>query len=266
MTNMEKSMLTIVSVVNGRWLMGLVCFVLLMLFLGAYTSSVRGFGSEAAIPSMNESGIRAGNLAYGEDAADPINGDDPVTVMFFGDSITAGYGLEEGQAFPSLISMKADSMGWSVDVIDAGVSGETTAGGLSRINWVLQREVDIFVLELGGNDGLRGINPDNIKENLHGILSTVRSVYPGAVILLTGMEAPPNMGEAYTSRFRQVYRDLADEHQVLFMPFILEGVAGNPALNQPDGIHPTAAGHRVIAENLWAILQPVLAKMHSAAE
>ena len=182
------------------------------------------------------------------------------TILFFGDSITAGYGLTEEQAFPAIIQQKIDSLGLNYKVINSGLSGETTAGGLRRIDWVLQQHVDIFVLELGGNDGLRGIDPLNSKQNLQGIMDKVRETYPEADILLTGMEAPPNMGQTYTSRFREIYTELRNENEVSFMPFILEGVAGDPDLNQSDGIHPTEAGHRVVADDLWEYLRPMLSE------
>jgi len=180
------------------------------------------------------------------------------TILIFGDSITAGHGLDPDQAFPARIQEKADSLGWDVDVVNAGVSGETSAGGVRRIDWVLQRKIDVFVLEIGGNDGLRGIDPDVTKNNLQKIMDRVRSVYPNAKIILTGMEAPPNLGERYTSRFREIFRELSEENEVIFMPFILEDVGGDPELNQSDGIHPTVEGHRIIAENLWKYVEPVL--------
>lgn len=187
-----------------------------------------------------------------------LSAQDQETILFFGDSITAGYGLTEEQAFPAVIQQKIDSLGLNYNVINSGLSGETTAGGLRRIDWVLQQHVDIFVLELGGNDGLRGIDPLNSKQNLQGIIDKVRETYPDADILLTGMEAPPNMGQTYTSRFREIYTELSNENDVSFMPFILEGVAGDPDLNQSDGIHPTEAGHRVVADDLWEYLRPLL--------
>ncbi len=179
-------------------------------------------------------------------------------ILIFGDSIAAGYGLEEDFAFPAIIQQKIDSLGMNHNVVNAGLSGETSAGGLRRIDWVLQQHVDVFVLELGGNDGLRGIDPENTKQNLQGIIDKVAEQYPQADIILTGMEAPPNMGEQYTSRFRQIFYTLAEENDVIFMPFVLEDVAGDPELNQADGIHPTEEGHRVIAENLWEYLKGVL--------
>ena len=189
-----------------------------------------------------------------------LNAQDSQTILFFGDSITAGYGLTEEEAFPAIIQQKIDSLGLNYNVVNSGLSGETTAGGLRRIDWVLQQHVDLFVLELGGNDGLRGIDPENSKQNLQGIINKVSETYPDAKILLTGMEAPPNMGQTYTSQFRDIYRELSTANNVEFMPFILEGVAGSPVLNQPDGIHPTAKGHRVVADDLWEYLRPMLSE------
>jgi acyl-CoA thioesterase-1 len=187
-----------------------------------------------------------------------LNAQDQKTILFFGDSITAGYGLTEEEAFPAVIQEKIDSLGLNYNVVNSGLSGETTAGGLRRIDWVLQQHVDLFVLELGGNDGLRGIDPESSKQNLQGIIDKVEDVYPNAKILLTGMEAPPNMGQTYTGRFREIYAELHSENDVEFMPFILETVAGDPKLNQPDGIHPTAEGHRLVADDLWEYLRPML--------
>ena len=183
---------------------------------------------------------------------------DKETILFFGDSITAGYGLDEGRAFPALIQQRIDSLGLQYEVINSGLSGETSAGGLRRIDWVLQQHVDIFVLELGGNDGLRGIDPQSTLRNLQGIMDRVKATYPDATIILTGMESPPNMGESYTSEFRSIYGELAEANDVIFLPFILEGVAGDPDLNLPDGIHPTAEGHRILADNVWEVLRPEL--------
>lgn len=180
------------------------------------------------------------------------------TILFFGDSLTAGYGLDEEQAFPALISEKIESAGLNYRVINSGSSGETSAGGLRRIDWVLQQPVDVFVLGLGGNDGLRGIDPDFTKENLQGIMDKVRERYPDVVILLAGMEAPPNLGESYTHRFREIFRELEQENGLHFMPFLLGDVAGDPDLNQPDGIHPTAEGHQMIADEMWPYLEPLI--------
>lgn len=191
-------------------------------------------------------------------AAEP---EESLRVVIFGDSITAGYGLDDRDAFPALIQAKVAKEGWSqVQIINAGLSGETSAGGLRRIDWMLRRPMDIFVLELGGNDGLRGLDPEVTRENLGGIIEKVRAADAETRILLTGMEAPPNMGEAYINQFRSIYPKLAEEYDVAFMPFILEEVGGNPELNQSDGIHPTAEGHQIIAENLWEYLRPLIAE------
>jgi len=190
--------------------------------------------------------------------AEVTDHNDPRRVIIFGDSITAGYGLDQDQAFPAILQEKVEELDLDVEVINAGVSGETSAGGLRRIDWVLQRELDVFVLELGGNDGLRGIDPEVTKQNLQQIMDKVWASYPDSRIILAGMEAPPNMGDSYTSRFRQIFSELAESNNVIFMPFILEDVGGEPELNQSDGIHPTAEGHEIIAENLWEYLRPVL--------
>jgi len=185
---------------------------------------------------------------------------DAKTILFFGDSLTAGYGLELSQAFPALIQQKIDSLGLNFKVVNAGLSGETTASGKNRVAWVLKQKVDIFVLELGGNDGLRGIDPNETKANLQQIIDTVKEKYPQATIMMTGMEAPPNMGEAYTSKFRNIFKNLADNNKVGFIPFFqfLGKVAGNSKLNLPDGIHPTAAGHKIVANNLWKVLEDIV--------
>lgn len=179
------------------------------------------------------------------------------TIIVFGDSIAAGYGLDSDQAFPAFIQEKVDDSGLNYRVINAGLSGETSAGGLRRVDWILQRQADIFILELGGNDGLRGIDPDLTKQNLRGIMQKVRSANPEVKILLAGMEAPPNMGDTYTNHFREIFKKLSEEADV-FMPFILEDVAGISELNLPDGIHPTEEGHKIIANNLWEYLRPML--------
>lgn len=182
------------------------------------------------------------------------------TILFFGDSITAGYGIDSENAFPALIQSKLDSLNYNYRAVNAGLSGETSAGGLRRVEWVLQQSVDIFVLELGGNDGLRGVDPADTKSNLQGIIEIVQEKNPNITVILTGMEAPPNMGQDYTDAFRQVYIDLDQENEVQFIPFILEGVAGNPELNLPDGIHPTEEGHEIVADLIWDTLYPLLQK------
>ena len=180
------------------------------------------------------------------------------TILFFGDSITAGYGLDEEQAFPALIQQKIDSLGAEHNVVNAGLSGETTAGGARRVDWILRQEIDIFVLGLGGNDGLRGIDPANTKENIETIISKVKAKNSEIEIVLAGMEAPPNLGDQYTERFRKLFSDVAEQHELTFIPFLLEDVAGIRELNQPDGIHPTAEGQQIIADNIWEYLKPML--------
>ena len=183
------------------------------------------------------------------------------TILFLGNSLSAGYGLDPELAFPALIQQKIDSLKWNFQVINAGLSGETSAGGLRRVDWLLQRRIDVLVLELGGNDGLRGIALDLTKKNLQTIIARVKSKYPAARIVIAGMQVPPNLGPEYTTRFRALYPELAKAHRALLIPFLLEGVGGVPHLNLPDGIHPTAAGHRIVARNVWKILLPLLKTM-----
>lgn len=181
-------------------------------------------------------------------------------ILFFGNSLTAGYGLDDpSAAFPGLIQQKIDSLGYNYKVVNAGLSGETTAGGNNRIDWVLERQrVDIFVLELGANDGLRGIDPAETKKNLGEMIDKVRSAYPDARIILAGMMVPPSMGNEYSVRFTRVFPEVAEEKDVELIPFLLENVAGERALNQGDGIHPTAEGQKILAENVWEVLEDVI--------
>lgn len=186
------------------------------------------------------------------------NGELGKAIIFFGDSLTAGYGLDPAQAFPAVIQEKITERGWNFHIVNAGVSGETTAGGLRRIEWVLQRPIDVFVLELGANDGLRGLPVEEAKGNLQAIIDRVKKKYPQVKIILVGMQIPTNLGREYTSRFRAIFPELAEKNSAVLIPFLLEGVSGIPELNLPDGIHPTAAGHKVVAENVWKVLEPVL--------
>ena len=180
------------------------------------------------------------------------------TIVFFGNSITAGYGLEPTQAFPAIIQRRLDSLNLPYKVVNAGVSGETSSGGNSRIDWILEQPVDIFVLELGGNDGLRGIPASETRTNLQSIINKVKTKYPSAKILVAGMQMPPNMGAQYTTDFRNIFPDLAKKNNSILIPFILEGVGGEARLNQDDGIHPTDEGHRIVAETVWERLEPIL--------
>lgn len=181
------------------------------------------------------------------------------TILFFGNSLTAGYGLDDpSEAFPSVIQQKLDSLNLPYKAVNAGLSGETTAGGLSRINWLLKQKIDVFVLELGANDGLRGIPVSETKKNLQSILDTVKARFPEAKQILLGMKVPPNMGETYASDFGKIFPELARENAIAMVPFMLEGVAGNPALNLKDGIHPTAEGYKIVADNVWEVLSDEL--------
>ena len=177
-------------------------------------------------------------------------------IVFLGDSLTAGFGLGEEDHVTSLIQSRMDAAGYRYEVVNRGVSGDTSAGGLSRLEWSLEGDVDVLVVELGGNDGLRGLPPAQLKRNLNEIITRAKS--REITVVLTGMEAPPSYGQAYTSEFRQVYRDLARDHDVVFVPFWLEGVAGIPSLNQRDQIHPNGAGNRIIEQMLWRALEPLL--------
>lgn len=185
------------------------------------------------------------------------------TVLFFGDSLTAGYGLGPAQAFPALIQAKITARGWDFHVINAGLSGETTAGGLRRIDWVLQHPIAILVLALGANDGLRGLPRADAKRNLQAIIDRTRHKYPQVKIVLAGMQVPTNLGREYAAGFHTMFPDLAAANAATLMPFLLEGVGGIPALNLPDGIHPNPAGHKIIAENLWQVLEPILQSLQA---
>ena len=178
-------------------------------------------------------------------------------IVFLGDSLTAGLGLDLDQSVPSLKQASLEARGYPHQVVNAGVSGDTSAGGLSRLDWSLEGDVEVLVVELGANDGLRGLPVPAMKRNLDEIITRAKA--RGITVLLTGMEAPPNFGPAYTAEFRQVFRDLAEAHQVELVPFFLDGVAGIPALNLPDGIHPNPEGARIIHANLWRALEPLLA-------
>lgn len=179
-------------------------------------------------------------------------------IVFFGNSLSAGYGIDPTEAFPAVIQEKIDSLKLPYKVINAGLSGETTSGGKERVDWILQQPVAVFVLELGGNDGLRGIPVSETVKNLQAIIDRVKAKYPEAKILLAGMQVPPNMGSKYANEFKGVYQQLADKNNTALVPFLLEGVGGIPDLNQPDGIHPTAKGAKIVADNVWQVLKGML--------
>lgn len=181
------------------------------------------------------------------------------TILFFGDSLTAGYGLEDSNdAYPAIIQTKIDSLNLDYTVINSGLSGETTSGGLNRIDWVLNQSIDVFILELGGNDGLRGISLSETRANLQIIIDKVKLKYPEAVIILAGMQLPPNLGPKYTLEFRTIFKDLAEKNSIALIPFLLKDVGGVPELNLADGIHPNVDGQKIVANNVWEVLSKFL--------
>ena len=186
--------------------------------------------------------------------------DNNKVIVFFGDSLTAGYGLETKEAFPAVIQQIVDSLNLNYTVVNAGLSGETTASGRNRLDWVLNQKADVFILELGANDGLRGIPLNETRQNLQEIVDSVREKNPDTVIILAGMQIPPNMGQEYTTEFRRIFPELAEKNETLIIPFLLDKVAGIPELNQEDGIHPTVEGQKIVANNVWEVLEPVLTK------
>jgi len=183
---------------------------------------------------------------------------DPKTIIFFGDSLAAGYGLFKEQAFPALIEKELKVNGHNIKVVNAGLSGETTAGGLSRIDWILKQKVDIFVLELGSNDALRGLPLAQTKENLQGIINKVKAKSPEAKIIIAGMMAPPNLGENYVTEFKEIFPALAKKNDAVLIPFLLDGVAGDESLNLADGIHPNVEGHKLVAKHVIGFINKLL--------
>lgn len=196
--------------------------------------------------------VNENQVAQTFDVVDKITANDTrAVILFFGDSITAGYGIDEREAFPALIQQRLDSLELPWRVVNAGLSGETSAGGLRRIDWLLQQPVDLLVLELGGNDGLRGVSPIDTRLNLEDIIDRTRAKYSDVRIILAGMQIPPNLGPDYAAAFADVYPSVARSKQVELIPFILEGVGGIANLNLPDGVHPTVEGHKIVAETVW---------------
>ena len=182
----------------------------------------------------------------------------PRIILFLGDSITAGFGLDPSEAFPALIQQKINARRWNFQVVNAGQSGDTSAGGLGRLDWLLKNRIDVLVLELGANDGLRGLPVEMTRKNLQAIIERTKRKYPEAKVILAGMKVPPNMGGDYGRKFETVFADLAKKNNAPLIPFILEGVGGVSELNLADGIHPTAKGQEMVAANVWKVLEPVL--------
>ena len=239
-----------------------ISLVLALLFAAACGGTDSGAGSEnesergsalsgpGAKSETDDSTLGAASSARAERDA-------PV-IVFLGTSITAGYGLEESQAYPALIQDRIDEAGLDYRVINAGVSGDTSAGGLRRLAWLLRLPVSVLVLELGANDMLRGQDVEQLRANLETILEQTRETHPGVGLVVAGMRAAPNLGLEYGTRFDAVYPALASSHDAALIPFLLEDVAARRHLNQADGIHPTAEGHVLIAERVWKTLEPVL--------
>jgi acyl-CoA thioesterase-1 len=188
------------------------------------------------------------------------------SILFLGTSLTAGYGLDPEQAYPALIQKKIDSAGFDYRVINAGVSGETSAGALRRVDWLLQQPVSVLVVETGANDGLRGLSPDSLRSNIQAIFDRARRLQPSAQLVLLGMQVPPNYGRSYSQQFRSLYPEVAESNGAVLVPFLLEEVGGVNALNQPDGVHPTAEGQRRMAETVWRVLEPVLRNSERAGK
>lgn len=192
-------------------------------------------------------------------AEEPADANDTVKrIVILGDSITAGYGLDPSEAYPALIQQKITASGFPFTLANAGVSGDTTAGGLRRVAWAMGQGADVLIIALGGNDGLRGISPEETKKNLLGIIAAARGRHPGINVLLAGMQMPDNMGPEFTARFKAVFPEVAKESGATLIPYLLEGIGGDESLNQPDGIHPTAEGQEKVAENVWEILRAVI--------
>ena len=222
-------------------------------------TAIAGCGRDArtaAEPAAPVSSPSAAKPAPAPKAARP-------RIVFLGDSITAGLGLSMEMSYPSLIGARLEAEGFQYDIVNAGVSGDTSAGGLRRLDWALEGDVKVLVLALGGNDGLRGLPPSDLKKNLAAAIEKTQA--SGVAVILAGMEAPPNNGPEYTEQFRRVYGELAKQYRVRFVPFLLQGVAGESALNQADGIHPNARGAKMVADLVWSELAPLVARPNSEA-
>ncbi|WP_423998471.1 arylesterase [Maribacter sp. IgM3_T14_3] len=219
-------------------------FLLVLLFVGC---------GESTEKKKSDTQTEAVSSVEKED----ISADDSV-ILFYGNSLTAAYGLDTKEGFPNRIQQRLDSLGLDYKVINSGLSGETTSGGLNRLDWVLNQPVDIFVLELGANDGLRGIPITESMNNLQEMIDMVKGKNSETQIILAGMQIPPNMGADYASQFKMMYPALAESNNILLIPFLLEGVAGIPKLNLEDGIHPTEEGQRIVTENVWEILKTIV--------
>jgi acyl-CoA thioesterase-1 len=223
------------------------------------TSLVGALIAGCSAEEANEQPVGA-NQGSAVVARSPVVVDDRPVVLFLGTSLTAGYGLPEQEAFPALLQDRMDSLGYAYRVLNAGVSGETSAGGLARLEFLLVQPIAVLVLELGANDGLRGLDIETMRSNLQTIVDRTKAAHPDVEIVVAGMQAPPNLGVRFTTAFRESFVELAEKYQAPLVPFLLDSVAAIPELNQGDGIHPTAEGHTIVARNIWRALEPVLKK------
>ena len=228
-----------------------------VVLMAALAMACGGSGAARDTTSTTKPATPPENPVVAADTA-PTTLDGRRTILFLGTSLTAGLGLDPDSAYPQLIQRKIDARGLPYQIVNAGVSGETSAGLLRRLDWVLRRPADVVVVETGANDGLRGQSVDATRSTIGEVLDRIRKDRPDAVILLAQMEAPPNLGQQYTSAFRGMFPDLAREHGATLIPFLLEGVAGMSRLNQSDGIHPNDEGERIVADNVWRVLEPLL--------
>jgi acyl-CoA thioesterase-1 len=241
----------------GRAAAGLrFCLVLLAALAAAAGAGCRG-SSEGENDARARDASRSPSGAEADPAAPPAR----PRIVALGDSLTAGYGLVETQSYPAILQQRVDAEGYEFEVVNAGVSGDTSAGGLRRLDWALEGNVRVLIVALGGNDGLRGLSVADMKRNLTAIIERARE--RGVAVILAGMEAPPNYGKEYATAFRQAFREVALEQRVLFMPFLLQDVAGRTELNLPDGIHPNATGAARVADNVWQVLRPMLDQMQT---
>ena len=221
--------------------------------LAAFSAACGAYSFGCSRETHSAATSQAGTPA---DAPTSRTDDERPKIVVLGDSLTAGLGLLETQAYPHLLQEKIDREGFQYEVVNAGVSGDTSAGGLRRLDWSLQENVRVLIVALGGNDGLRGLSVSEMKDNLGKIIETARA--KSVIVVLAGMEAPPNYGAEYASSFRQSYRELALKYRVLFIPFLLDKVAGQASLNQADGIHPNPEGAAIVADTVWNVLKPLL--------
>lgn len=232
-----------------------------LLFTGCGTGS-----SNSSTPAGNTDTSATSSETAATTPTTASSSGDAIRVLVLGNSIAAGSGVAPEEAFPARLQQRIDALGWNVEIINGGVSGETTAGGLRRLDWLLRQPIDVLVVELGGNDGLRGTDLSATRKNLQAIIDKAKQQYPDVRVLLAGMQLPPNLGPDYTQRFRALYPELAEQNEdVGLIPFLLEGVGGVDSLMQSDGIHPTAEGQRIVAQNVWDSLKPVLQSLRQEA-